>query len=306
MFSRSNVAQTFPWVLAFAPIKYQGLGLVHPWLDQNIVQLKVLLTELMKKSLTGNLIKFAAKQLKLELGIPGPLSSIPWDDLKEMATPSWMVKIYEFAAKHNINIQNGVADIKLRRRHDVFIMNLFVGKGFEGRLLRRVNNVCQFLQVTTLSKICNKRGDRIRDWAWEGKPRRNGQCTNAWPRAATPLSLDISTWQKGLSLVLQSPNNRCLQQPLGMWTEPLPEKWHYAPSTSRLYKKRRVVWEELNRIQGKSILGERFSKTTAHGPFDFVTPPSGAQVADVVERRSYLQLQWSDNKVWLEEKMVTE
>jgi hypothetical protein len=76
---RCGIASAFPRDLLFTSLQYQGLGARHPYYQQEIKHLSVLLRETANPaSPTGQLLKGVADDLRLEIGLPGELTDAPW------------------------------------------------------------------------------------------------------------------------------------------------------------------------------------------------------------------------------------
>ena len=70
---KSGIVRTMPRSLVFSPFEYLGFGLKHPFLKQHMEQVKAILEESLKKSLTDELMSGNMAYIKLELGYPGDM-----------------------------------------------------------------------------------------------------------------------------------------------------------------------------------------------------------------------------------------
>jgi hypothetical protein len=84
---KCRIASTFPRGLVFTSLQYQGLGARHPFYQQELKHLSVLLTETANPSSpTGQLLVGAAEDLCIEIGLPGEFTDAPWSQLREIIT----------------------------------------------------------------------------------------------------------------------------------------------------------------------------------------------------------------------------
>jgi hypothetical protein len=59
----SGMTKKYPFVVAYGPLKYQGLGIVHPFYWQEIQHINAILCESSMPSITGNLLQANMEQL---------------------------------------------------------------------------------------------------------------------------------------------------------------------------------------------------------------------------------------------------
>jgi hypothetical protein len=104
---RRGIASTFPRDLVFTSLQYQGLGVRHPFYQQEIKHLSVLIGELANPSSpTGQLLMGKAQDLHIEIGLPGEFTDAPWTQLGEIITHTWLTHCFKFASAHAIMIHD--------------------------------------------------------------------------------------------------------------------------------------------------------------------------------------------------------
>jgi hypothetical protein len=75
---RCGIASTFPQDLVFTSLQYQGLGVRHPFYQQEIKHSSVLIGETANPSSpTGQLLVGEAEDLRMEIGLPGEFTDAP-------------------------------------------------------------------------------------------------------------------------------------------------------------------------------------------------------------------------------------
>ena len=70
--------------MVYTAKQYHGLGIFHPWYNQQLKHLQTLIGELANSTLTGILLQASAEQLRLELGFPRTFKDVPWHRFKKL------------------------------------------------------------------------------------------------------------------------------------------------------------------------------------------------------------------------------
>ena len=63
--------------------QYHGLGSLHPWYNQQLKHLQILIWELANSTPTGLFLQVSAEQLCLELGLPGNIQGCTLVSIQE-------------------------------------------------------------------------------------------------------------------------------------------------------------------------------------------------------------------------------
>ena len=124
--------------------KFSGLGILHPYYDQQIKHLHTCLEQSVTKSITKNLIHTNTKQLQLELGFN---TQGYWftPNTKAYLTPSWTCDLFTFCDEHSIQLINTCPTLSLRTTNDCFLMQIFQCH-YQGNDLRLLHQCCEFLK----------------------------------------------------------------------------------------------------------------------------------------------------------------
>ena len=72
--------------MVYTAKQYHGLGILHPWCNQQPKHLQALIGVLANSTPTGILLQASAEQLRLELGLPGIFKDVPWHRFKKTLT----------------------------------------------------------------------------------------------------------------------------------------------------------------------------------------------------------------------------
>ena len=183
----------FPRKLVYGPIKYQGLGFVHPFDGQMISQLITFIEEGNKGSISGEIISATTEQFLVELGTEQGLNTID-DRCESWITNSWIADIWKYCKTHKFRIHQPIS-IPLRRTHDKFIMDVIGKLSLSPKQLYLFNEVRMHLQVMTISDICDASGRFILE---------NYYCAEAicerrqlvWPRKRSLNPNLLLIWKK--------------------------------------------------------------------------------------------------------------
>ena len=144
------------------------------------------------------------------------------------AAGKWISSLREFLrlANGSIRIQD-LQGVKIKRKHDVIIMDECLRREFSTTETRRINNVRMYLRVETLSDICNASGTHIHESVFRKTdktilpPNLNfkkgmSTTTSLWPRQAKPGPKSFEVWNRFLRQFHTS-NSPKLCKPLGEW-----------------------------------------------------------------------------------------
>ena len=187
---KSGIARVFPRTMIYSSTKYHGLGVMHPRYHQQIKHLQTLMGETANNTPTGKLFQASAEQLRLEIGLPGTFKDVPWDQLKEIITSTWMSKLLSFLGQHKIEVHDPLPQLLLQRKGDIFLMQCFLLTKPTKHELRRLMDCREYLQVTTLAEITSAAGDKILLPFWNGTKYARKVGVAGWPRKPPSTKLD--------------------------------------------------------------------------------------------------------------------
>jgi len=103
----AGYSQNFPRAVIFGPSKQGGKELMHPWYNQELTHLETLWEELASETHTREFITTSMEALRLELGYPTSLMSVPFDRMAGCATDSWVALLWE-----TCTVTNGTSTLK--------------------------------------------------------------------------------------------------------------------------------------------------------------------------------------------------
>ncbi len=120
---RSGICRKTSRNLIFAPLKYQGFGIRHPFLSQGIYKMRSLFDK--RQKLSQKLIDVSWGHMTIEsgLGVQFLQRDIQW--YQDLVSDGWIKSLWDFVSTNNITISrvDSVATTNhLRHRADCFIM----------------------------------------------------------------------------------------------------------------------------------------------------------------------------------------
>ena len=91
-----EISRNFPKTVLYGPKMYQGLGILHPYYNQQLQHIEVCIHEGDRDTITGELIRASLEQLQVEIGLPGNLFDQDYEILQTLATECWLKSLWAF------------------------------------------------------------------------------------------------------------------------------------------------------------------------------------------------------------------
>ena len=241
---RMGYVRSFPHDIVYAPKELLGLGIMHPWFNQELTHLEICLQEGTAKTIIGDLLRASSEQMRLELGLSSQLGEATAVTKKALtlSTDCWLKTAHEFASHHGMRLEDTSPNLCSRREDNRFLIEEFIRFGYQGAELRMLNECRMHLKTVCLSELVTADGGRIDEWAWKGKGIKKEQSLNQyqWPRSPTKLSNGHWTlWRQGLErcFLLPQSSDQTLRARLGKIKPNLHShwRWFHSASDERLY-----------------------------------------------------------------------
>jgi hypothetical protein len=250
LLQRSGITSTFPRKLVWTAAKYQGLGAQHPFYLMLLKQLSAVLIEPQHGSHAGDQMVFSAEELRREAGFPGHFADIPVAVLSSDAITNCWIKslLLRLLQILEVRIEDHLPKLALRRKGDVFLVEIFLLANPSAPILRDLLHCCQFLRAHTLADLATADGNALRPSLWSGKRVDRHSRNDSFPRPPLWRALNWRCWQEALTPLVISARNLSLRSPLGLWLSP-PSSWHYhySPSQDLIFVQRGLLWQTLRR-----------------------------------------------------------
>ena len=234
-----------PRAVVFGSKKFGGLNLKHLYIDQGTKHVTNFIKYYRNGGSIGELIKISLRWLHLIAGFSFCPLARPQANYHHIED-RWYQTTIRFLHQCNAHIETDTRIRILCRENDSSLMEDFLLTNPSPRELKQLNSCRLFLRVTTLSDICNARGNKIIRQCWEGTTPRNA--TQLWPTQAKPPTNYWSLWRKYLSrcyLADESSTRKNhddlhLASPLGPWIPKYPQRhvWEFRihPVSLTLYR----------------------------------------------------------------------
>jgi hypothetical protein len=156
---RCGIASTFLRDLVFTSLQYQGLGVRHPYYQQELNHLSVLLAETANPSSpTGQLLVGEVEDLRLKIGLPGEFTDAPWAQIGPIITHTWLTHFFRFASAHDIMIHDPLPKLLPNRPDDICLMAAFLAQQYSPDDLRMLLACRQYYDAIYFSDIANAAG----------------------------------------------------------------------------------------------------------------------------------------------------
>jgi len=194
------------------------IGLTDLYTEQGIIHLLILLHHgHCTNDLTGQLIQRCLENMHLEIGFSGPIFVLPYDDLHQLATMSWVKVGWQFQQMHNIQIKTDTPDLKISHTNNQLLMPAFYSVGFCRDDLSHLNQCHIYLQIMPLADLCNGLGFYLNLDMWTGQTNTTFNSGYTWPRQPRPTKQDRICWQIAIQSTFQFSFLHQLVCPLGQW-----------------------------------------------------------------------------------------
>jgi hypothetical protein len=124
--------RTLPRDIVYAPKKLLGLGIMHPWVNQELTHLETCLQEGTAPTITGDLLRASSEQLRLELGLLSQFGEVTSMTKKALtlATDCWLKTAHDFASHHGMRLEDTSPNLSPRREEDQFLTKEFIRFGY--------------------------------------------------------------------------------------------------------------------------------------------------------------------------------
>ena len=243
--SKLAINRKFPQKLVYAPTKFSGLGIKHPYYLQNIKQLAMMLQESENNGITRDIIIANIKQLWLESSINKLIALWPMDKINCYLTDCWLKSLLNFCNDNDIKIYKNMTTMTKQTRDDVNLMTAFFENRADKDTLYKLNICRIFLKVMRLSKIVSVDGKEIVAWAWEGK-KNLYTSYEIWPRQLAQLGESFwNPWRSwiGKCFLSRQNNRKSVKTKVGGWVAKKKHEWFWDQEQQRAFHQRAGSFE---------------------------------------------------------------
>lgn len=165
---KAGICRSFPRAVVYGPIKYQGLGVPHPYGLQVSRHLDSLLRHSANKTGTWSRINAVLEAHQLETGTSFSLFQQSYENTAILATDTWLKRVWYKLENLDIHLEFETQELEFCRDNDRLLMDVFIDLEVDQQTLLWLNWCRQYLHATTLSDIVSADGKTITPEAWNG------------------------------------------------------------------------------------------------------------------------------------------
>ena len=240
-----GACRNYPLVYRHAPASLNGLALPHPYVEQGIAHIGLVLTHGAIDTPTGSLLRASLEQAQLEVGIGTSFLSEPFDMYGFLLTDCLWKTIWSFISEHRISLAFGDQVLPKRQRQgDEFIMQLLVQQDTLSCSDLISCNRCRLaIEAVTLADIVTGDGKRIHGNYIGAHPSPTHRSQYEFP-VEKPSPKDVECWRRGLVLLTSATYELPTHDILGPWIA-IPHRdweWFYHPADGILYRHAFQAW----------------------------------------------------------------
>ena len=252
---KAGVCRSFPRVVVFAPLKYQGLGIPHPLSLQVFHHLSMLMRHSANMTKSGQYLEANLQSHQLETGTSYPLLQQQPSNTGILASETWLKRVWVQFDALDIRVEFSSPSLSLHCTDDRLLMDIFIDELVDQDELKWLNWCRLHLHVTTLSELTTADGRSLTAAALRGEPSGHFKEAYNWPRTRRPGPSHWALWRSILSQAVLRPysRRRLLLQPLGQWTDSL-DRWNWLLSRTEsiLFHRTSDTWELFRPINARS------------------------------------------------------
>ncbi|CAJ1960545.1 unnamed protein product [Cylindrotheca closterium] len=160
---KAGICRSFPRDMVLAPLKFQGLGIPHPFGTRVSKHIEVLLRHLSNRTKTGAYMEAAVQEHQLETGTSFGLFQQDYSNMAILASDTWLKRVWKELEDLDIYVALDSPVLPLRCEGDALLIEVFMELEVDQAALKWLNWCRMFLQVCTVSDIVTADGRSIRE-----------------------------------------------------------------------------------------------------------------------------------------------
>jgi hypothetical protein len=240
-----GACRRYPLVYRHAPASLNGLALPHPYVEQGIAHLCLILTHGAIDTPTGALLRASLEQAQLEIGIGSSFLLEPFETYGFLLTDCFWKTVWAFISAHSISLSLPDQVLPQRQRQsDEFIMQRLVQQPTLSHAELISCNRCRLaIEAVTLADIVTGDGKRIIGDYAGAHPSQTHRSKWEFP-VEKPCQKDVASWRRGLLLITSPTFELPTHDVLGPWiTTPHRHwEWFYHPADGALFRHAFQAW----------------------------------------------------------------
>jgi hypothetical protein len=228
-----GVCRNFPRTMVYAPKKYMGIGIRHPYTTQETARIMDIINHTFSNTTTGQLHRHSLELMFVEIGVSTNFHELPYNSLHILATDSLAKSTWKFLHDNDISLEHDIV-WPAPRDGDISLMVSFLNGGCSKDQLIILNKCRLYLRAFYLSDIVNGNGSLIESDSWNGRIC-NIHRQQSWPNQGKPPPSAWELWRTYIRKCFLGRGLR-LYHTLGTWRQQDSSwPWYYAPASNRLY-----------------------------------------------------------------------
>ena len=228
-----GASRNFPKVFRYASYDFYGLELPHPYIEQGIKAVEMVLTYGNSDCLSFKMFRMELEQFQLEVGSGKIFFDLDHTKWAQPITKCWLWYVWEFVSRFKIKVHSKIA-VGVQRVNDKFIMDIMHTIYTNTEILRSINRCRQYLEVLTLADITTGDGSKVRENILQVQRLDNERSKYKWS-IQKPSAKDKRTWTDAIRYITK---NLQISPQLGVWLNDSHKhnSWWYSVQNKCIYK----------------------------------------------------------------------
>ena len=222
---RCGISEKLPLAIRYATPRYLGLGIPRFLQHQGLSHLREFVKHNHGSTIFAQQLQTSLELIQTIIGTQSWCFSYPSTHYAKLVDTCWTRTLWEFTSSHNIEIQSKHTRIETPRHQDSFLMEDFVASGVTHDTLKRLNACRLYLQVITVSDICDAAGRMILEESLHGRLTRDRVSSFKWPIQPRPSQRAWKAWRDTLHRLYTRDASVRLRTTLGPWVAHSHQKW---------------------------------------------------------------------------------
>ena len=242
---KCGISSKYPLVLRYSPSCFMGLSIPEFYSEQGVQHVSELFKHYGKQTTSGKQLFLQMELARLILGSQKWMFDLNATKYQGLLDMCWLKTTWEFISNSNLIVRAPHVRLHPPRVQDVFLTDAFVANNILVKDIQRLNQCRLYLQVLTLSDICDASGYRILPQYMNGTIMRNRNrqqdrisCYN-WPAQGKPGVSDWRLWEQTIRTIVVLPHTDSLKESLREWKYRSHQRWlwRYNVNNNWLYYK---------------------------------------------------------------------
>ena len=195
---KSGIVRTTDKDLVRAPETIGGYGIKDLYTKQFASHIQSLIDHGTSQSVTGQLIRGLGEGVLLEAGMETDLFNIK-PSVCSWLEHNWITNTLQMMEDFDVVLTHDIKPLQKWKIDDTFIMQEISGGTFTPQEMQQINQVRQYLQVTTLADISSYDGKKLtKDTLMGNKQTSCSSKKYNWPRIPKPPRSYLKLWKKAI------------------------------------------------------------------------------------------------------------